>query len=289
VIGAAGDISCSPADADWNGGAGDSNGCKESATAALMSGGQLGGSQLSAVLPLGDDQYEGGAAADFAAGYGPTWGALKPISYPVPGTHDYFTPAGVDYYDYFNGRGVVGGRAGNEGAGYYSFNLGGWHIVALNSNCDVLPGGCGAGSPEETWLKHDLSTDTAHCTLAYWNHPLFHSGEETGGEATQQMFTDLYNAHATLVLDGHEHQYERFAPQNPAGQADPTHGIVEIIDGTGGRSLEGFGAIAPNSLVRNNTTYGVLELTLLATSYSFRFVPAAGASFTDSGSGPCRN
>jgi hypothetical protein len=289
VIAAAGDISCSPGDADWSGGAGDANGCQEAATANLMSGGQLNGSNLSAVLPLGDEQYEGGATAEFAAGYGPTWGALKSISYPVPGEHDYFTPAGADYYDFFNGPGVVSGRAGNEGAGYYSFNLGGWHIVALNSECELLPGGCGAGSPEETWLKHDLSADSAHCTLAYWNQPVFYSGSETGGEAMKQMFTDLYNAHATLVLNGHEHQYERFAPQNANGQSDPTHGIVEIVDGTGGRSLEQFGTVAPNSLVRNNTTYGVLELTLLATSYNFRFVPAAGGSFTDAGSGPCRN
>lgn len=289
VIAAAGDIACSPANPDWNGGTGDANGCQESATAGLMSGGHLAGSELSAVLPLGDEQYDGGTAAEFAASYDPTWGGFKAMSYPVPGNHEYFTPAAVDFFDYFNGGGTISGRAGNDGAGYYSYNLGGWHIIALNSNCDLLPGGCGLGSPEEAWLRRDLSRDFAHCTLAYWHHPLYYSGEETGGEAMRQMFTDLYNAHATLVVNGHEHQYERFAAQNPTGQADPTHGIVEIIDGTGGRSLEDFGTVARNSLVRNNTTYGVLELTLFPTSYSFRFVPVDGGTFTDSGSGPCRN
>jgi acid phosphatase type 7 len=130
--------------------------------------------------------------------------------------------------------------AGNAGAGYYSMNLGSWHLIALNSNCAFVPVGCGAGSPEEQWLEQDLANDHAACTLAYWHHPLFHSGGELGGDAMKQIYTDLYNAHATLVLNGHEHQYERFAPQDPNGNLDTARGVVEFVVGTGGRDLEDF-------------------------------------------------
>jgi len=295
VIAAAGDIACGSSDADFNGGAGDANGCQESATAQLING-EIKDLPLSAVLPLGDDQYEQATMSDFTAGYDPTWGAFKSISYPVPGNHEYYTPSALGYFDYFNGQGNVSGIAGNTGAGWYSFNVGAWHVIALNSNCElnsvdeeVIPGGCGAGSPEEQWLEQDLAGDHAACTLAYWHHPLFHSGNEPGGDAMKQMFTDLYNAHATLVLNGHEHQYERFAPQDPNGNLDPTNGIVEFVVGTGGRNLESFGTIAANSVARNNTNYGVLQLTLHPTSYDFQFVPQSGGTFTDSGSGKCRN
>src|SRR5579884_2236707 len=212
------------------------------------------------------------------------------------GNHEYYTPSALGYFDYFNGQGNVSGIAGNTGAGWYSFNVGAWHVIALNSNCElnsvdeeVIPGGCGAGSPEEQWLEQDLAGDHAACTLAYWHHPLFHSGNEPGGDAMKQMFTDLYNAHATLVLNAHEHQYERFAPQDPNGNLDPTNGIVEFVVGTGGRNLESFGTIAANSVARNNTNYGGLQLTLHPTSYDFQFVPQSGGTFTDSGSGKCRN
>ncbi|MHB8695736.1 MAG: LamG-like jellyroll fold domain-containing protein [Solirubrobacteraceae bacterium] len=288
VIAAAGDIACAPNNVDFNNGTGDANGCQEAATANLMSGNQLQGQPLSAILTLGDDQYDSGTLSEFGGGYAPTWGVFKNITYPIPGNHEFNTPAAIDYYDYFNGTGNTTGVAGNAGAGYYSFDVGTWHVVALNSNCNLIPGGCGAGSPEEQWLQKDLSASTSPCTLAYWHHPLFHSGAETGGDAMSQIYSDLYAAHATLVLNGHEHQYERFAPEDPSGKFDPLHGIVEIIAGTGGRSLEGFPTVAANSLVRNNTTYGILELTLMPTSYSFKLVPASGGTFTDSGSRPCR-
>ncbi|MFL6113099.1 MAG: LamG-like jellyroll fold domain-containing protein, partial [Catenulispora sp.] len=289
TVAAAGDIACDPTSADFNAAAGDAVGCQQAATAQLMSGNQLMGQPLSAVLTLGDNVYEDGTAAAFSASYNPTWGLYRNITYPVPGNHDYHTAAGIDYYDYYNGAGALSGRAGNEGAGYYSFNVGSWHVIALNSNCTELPGGCGLGSPQEQWLAQDLANDRAACTLAYWHHPLFHSGGEGGGELTQQMFTDLYNAHATLVVNGHEHQYERFAPQDPIGHPDPVHGIAEVIAGTGGKDLEDFGPTAPNSVAQNDTTFGVLSLGLHAASYDFQFVPAAGGTFTDSGSGQCRN
>jgi hypothetical protein len=290
VIAAAGDIACSPSDPDFNAGRGDASGCQEQATAALMSGGQLGGVALSAILPLGDDQYDVGALSDFMQSFGPTWGANRGLLHPVTGNHEYLTPAALGYFDYFNGPGVVGGASGNRGAGYYSFNVGSWHLVALNSNCGVLPDGCAAGSAQEQWLKNDLSAaKKTHCILAYWHHPIYTSGPEEAATVMAPMWGDLYNAHATLVLNGHDHQYERFAPQNQNGQADAAHGITEFIAGTGGRNLVGFTSLAANSLVRDASSYGVLQLTLHATSYSWQFVPTAGGTLSDSGSGACRN
>jgi hypothetical protein len=284
---AAGDIACSPSDPDFNGGNGDAAGCMELSTSNLMAGNYIGGNPIAAVLPLGDEQYDNATLSEFNGSYGPSWGRVNALSHPVPGNHEYYTSGASGYYDYFDGVGRSTGPAGDRTKGYYSYNVGTWHLIALNSNCAAI-GGCGAGSPEERWLLSDLSANaSAVCTLAYWHHPLFHSGTETGGDAMKQLFTDLYNANADVVLNGHEHQYERFAPQKPTAASQPNGGIREFIVGTGGKSLESFGTTAANSEVRNSTTYGVLRLILHPTSYDWQFIPSAGGSFTDSGTTSC--
>jgi len=234
-----------------------------------------------AVLLLGDNQYENGALAKYLASYDPTWGRLKAITRPAPGNHEYVTANAQGYYDYF------GTAAANPAQGWYGFDLGGWHLVALNSNCTAI-GGCGAASMQGQWLAADLAAHSGICTLAYWHHPRFNSGAAHGNNLDVAPFWDaLYQYNADVILNGHEHVYERFAPQNPSGVADNANGIREFIVGTGGRSHYTFGTIQPNSEVRNGTTYGVLKLTLRATGYDWQFVPVAGGSFTDSGSGTC--
>jgi Calcineurin-like phosphoesterase len=234
------------------------------------------------VAPLGDLIAENGVPADFVNCYGPTWGKYKSRSRPTVGNHEDTGAVATAYYAYF------GALAGPPGKGYYSYDLGTWHIVVLNANCADVPGGCGTGSPQEMWLRADLAAHPAHCILAYWHEPLFTSGAVHSGYTTIRPFwQDLYNAGAEIVLNGHNHQYERFAPQTPTGAADPAHGIREFVVGTGGVSHYPFGTIQPNSEVRNDTTYGVLKLTLNPGSYSWKFLPVAGQTFTDSGTGTC--
>jgi 3',5'-cyclic AMP phosphodiesterase CpdA len=217
---------------------------------------------------------------------------VKSLIRPVLGNHDYHSgplpgtdcdPAGQPsgYFRYF------GAAAGPPNAGYYSFELGGWHFVALNSNCAAV-GGCGAGSAQETWLRADLAAHPARCTLAFMHHPRFSSSYEQGKNThLDAIWRALYAARVELVLAGHDHVYERFAPQDPTGRADP-NGIRQFVVGTGGFSHHPFFAVQPNSEVRNNTSFGVLRLTLRGAGYDWRFVAAAGGSFTDSGSGSCR-
>jgi hypothetical protein len=173
--------------------------------------------------------------------------------------------------------------AGEAGKGYYSYDLGEWHIIVINSVIAV-----GAGSPQEQWLRADLAAHPATCTLAYWHYPRFSSGTVHGSDpAMQPLWQALYDYGADVVLAGHEHNYERFAPQDPSGSADPARGIRQFVIGTGGYSLYPFGAPIANSEVRNNDTYGVLKLTLHPTSYSWEFIPEAGGTFRDSGDAPC--
>ncbi len=245
----------------------------DQATAALLDG--LPGS----VVTLGDNAYESGTAAEFANCYGPTWGRQLTRTHPAAGNHDYVTAGAAGYYGYF------GAAAGNSTQGYYSYDLGAWHLVALNSNC-VAIGGCGAGSPQETWLRADLAAHPAACTLAYWHHPLFSSGLNGNQSFMQPIFQALYDARADIVLSGHDHDYERFALQTPAGVADPV-GIREFVVGTGGRSLNPFNRPISNSEVRNFDAYGVLMLTLHPSGYDWQFLPEAGKTFSDSGSGSC--
>ncbi len=257
--------------------AGDISTCSntnDTATADLIK------SRPGTVVALGDLAYENGTAAMFANCYNPTWGQFKNRTRPVPGNHEYNTAGATPYYDYF------GAAAGPRGRGYYSYEVGSWHVVALNSECSDI-GGCSAGSPQERWLRADLAAHPAQCTLAYIHDPLFSSGRTHDGvERIRPLFEALHDNHADVVLAGHEHNYERFAPQTPARVASPT-GIREFVVGTGGKSHYGFGAISPNSEVRNSTAYGVLELTLAQGSYSWKFLPIAGQTFTDAGSGTC--
>jgi hypothetical protein len=274
VIGAAGDIACDPGDGRFNGGAGIAGACRELYTSNI-----LFGSDLAAVLPLGDDQYEDATQWKFMQSYDASWGRLMSLTRPIPGNHEYLTQNAAGYYGYF------GSRAGDSTKGYYSYDIGAWHIIALNSECANI-GGCGAGSPEEVWLRNDLATHTNFCTLAYWHRPRFSSGFNGGNVSFSTWWTDLYNAGADVVLNGHDHDYERFAPQNPSHVATSI-GIREFVVGTGGAEHTPFTASSANSQVFNANTFGALKLTLHPTGYNWQFVPEAGRAFTDSGSGPC--
>ena len=218
---------------------------------------------------------------DFERCYGPTWGHFKARTRPAIGNHEYDAKDAAGYFGYF------GPRAGSNGKGYYSYELGCWHVVVLNANCSEIPGGCAAGSPEETWLRSDLQVHPAHCIVAYFHQPLFSSSEVGNDPAVKPFWEDLYRAGAALVINGHAHDYERFAPQDPDGVVDPTRGILEIIAGTGGKDHAHFIHIDPNSIVRDNTAFGVLKLTLYPGRYDWKFIPAAGFTFTDWGSGLC--
>jgi calcineurin-like phosphoesterase family protein len=236
--------------------------------------------QAGTVITLGDNAYDSGSTSEYANCYDPTWGRAKARTHPAPGNHEYNTAGATGYYGYF------GAAAGDPETGYYSYDLGSWHLIALNSNCSAI-GGCGAGSPQEQWLRADLAAHPTDCTLAYWHHPRFSSGEHGDSSNVQGLWQALYDYGAELVLVGHDHDYERFAPMNASGDADPTFGVREIVVGTGGRSHYAFGSTQPNSEVRNNTAWGILKLTLRSNSYDWQFLPVAGQTFSDSGSTAC--
>ncbi|OLE09740.1 MAG: alkaline phosphatase, partial [Cyanobacteria bacterium 13_1_40CM_2_61_4] len=238
---------------------------------------------LSGVLTLGDEQYQNGALSDFNNSYDKSWGRVKSITHPAVGNHEYQTTGAAGYFDYFNGVGNQTGPAGDRSKGYYSFDIGTWHLIALNSSDQCTIVSCTLGSPQETWLKADLAAHANFCTLAYWHHPSFNSGNGGNLSAMQPELQDLYNANADVILGGHAHDYERFAPQNPSGQLDNARGIRQFVVGTGGAFFTALGTTKPNSQVRQNDTYGVLKLTLHPTSYDWQFVPEAGKTFTDSG------
>jgi calcineurin-like phosphoesterase family protein len=282
VIAAAGDIACDPTESSFNDGLGTSGSCRQKYTSDLLLG-----TGLTRVLTLGDAQYENGALEKFQLSYDQSWGRVRGITAPVPGNHEYSTGGATGYFDYFNGLGNSTGPAGDRTRGYYSYNLGAWHLIALNSNCSQV-GGCGAGSPQEQWLRSDLTANTAACTLAYWHHPLFSSGVYSPGiSATRPLFQALYDYGADVVLNGHDHNYERFAPQDPAGSLDLARGIREFIVGTGGRGHNLQGTPIPNSEVRNSDSFGVLRLTLHPNGFDWQFAPEAGKTFTDAGNDSC--
>jgi hypothetical protein len=260
-------------------GAGDIASCSstgDEATATVLDG--IAGT----VFTLGDNAYSNGTATEYTNCYGPSWGRHLARTRPSPGNHEYNTLDATGYYGYF------GSAAGDPTKGYYSYDLGAWHIIVLNSNSSCTTISCAAGSAQDTWLRADLAAHSNVCTLAYWHHPRFNSGASHGNNTAVANFWDaLYLYGADVILNGHEHVYERFAPQTPAAVADPTTGIRQFTVGTGGVSHYTFGTIQPNSEVRNATAYGVLKLTLHATSYDWQFVPVAGATFTDSGTGSC--
>jgi len=263
-------------------GAGDIANCsrtQDESTAQLLDG--ISGT----VFTLGDDAYPDGTLAQFTDCYGPTWGRHKNRTRPSPGNHDYHTAGAAGYYTYFGAAASpLDTNCTSDCKGYYSYNLGAWHIIALNSEIDHA-----TGSVQEQWLRADLAGNQSMCTLTYWHKPRFSSGRHGNNSGVQPFWQALYDYGADVVLSGHDHTYERFTPQSPTGQADPTRGIREFVVGTGGAGLYPFPAIQPNSEVRENTTWGVLKLTLHATSYNWEFVPIAGQTFTDSGSANCVN
>jgi hypothetical protein len=229
------------------------------------------------VFTAGDNSNETGSSANYTNCVAKSWGVFKSRIHPVPGNHDYMTSGAGPYYAFF------GAAAGTAGKGYYSYNLSNnWHVVALNVLCSEV-GGCGAGSPEETWLKADLAANVGKHFIAIWHIPSFSSGGAHGNNSSyRSWWNDLYAAHAEIVINGHDHDYERFALQSPSGAADP-NGIREFVSGTGGAGQRSFGTIRANSQVRSTGTFGVLQLTLHAGSYSWQFIPVAGKTFTDSG------
>ncbi|HEX2191798.1 MAG TPA: metallophosphoesterase [Acidimicrobiales bacterium] len=247
----------------------------DEATAALLDARPAG-----VVATLGDNVYDSGTPREFAECYAPTWGRHKDRTRPAPGNHDYDTTHAAGYFGYF------GAAAGDPTKGYYSYDLGAWHVIVLNSNCPSTS--CEVGGSQERWLRTDLAASGASCTLAYWHHPPFSSGSTHGSDdAVAPLFRALYEAGAELVLAGHEHNYERFAPLAPSGKVDPARGIRTFVVGTGGRSLYGFGSPHPGSEARNRDAFGILALDLEAGGYRWEFVPQAGKTFTDSGSGTC--
>jgi hypothetical protein len=266
VLVAAGDIACAPDDETT------ALRCQHAATARLLSGATV-------VAPLGDLQYPSGTLGTFLASYAPTWGVYDAIARPVPGNHEYQTSRAGGYFDYF------GSIAGTRDAGYYSYDLGAWHVVALNSNCRRI-GGCGTDSAQKEWLRGDLAATDQPCILAYWHHPRFSSGKHGGSERTQGFWRVLYRYGADVVLNGHDHHYERFALQTPDGDAS-SDGIRQFVVGTGGASLRPIETVAANSEVRDANTFGVLNLTLMSSGYSWEFAPIAASSFSDSGTTTC--
>jgi 3',5'-cyclic AMP phosphodiesterase CpdA len=233
------------------------------------------------VFTLGDNVYPNGTAVQFERCYAPSWGRHKARTRPVPGNHDYRVAGAEAYYAYF------GASAGDPKKGYYSYDVGAWHVIVVNSNCGEI-GGCKAGSAQEKWIREDLAAHPTPCAVAMWHHPRFSSGTEHGNDAgMRDIWRALQQAGVDLALTGHEHNYERFAPQDAEGKPDPEHGIREFVVGTGGKSLYPFGASLPTTEVRNNTTYGVLKLTLHPESYDWEFVPVEGGSFADSGTARC--
>jgi hypothetical protein len=232
------------------------------------------------VVAIGDLAYPDGTAENFKC-YDKTWGRVKNRTRPAPGNHEFHSQGATYYFEYF------GKEAGDPKEGFYSYDLGAWHIVSLNSEC-VEIGGCNEGSREEKWLRADLAAHPATCTLAYFHKPLFSSGGAHGdAPEIRPLYQALYDANADVILSGHDHDYERFAPQDPNGKLDRARGIREFVVGTGGKNHRPFGAPEATSEVRDTTTFGVLKLTLRPTGYDWKFIPEAGKSFTDSGSDIC--
>jgi hypothetical protein len=250
-------------------GAGDISTCDNSndeATAKLLD--NISGT----VFTAGDNAYPGGTYTQFTNCYHPTWGRHKSRTKPVPGNHEYNTSGAAGYFKYFSNT-----------PSYYAYNLGDWRIYALNSEIDVS-----STSAQAKWLKNDLTANPKRCVLAYWHKPRWSSGSHYGSNSKYQtLWKTLYDAGAELVISGHEHHYERFKEMNASGTAS-SPGLREFVVGTGGASHYSFGSILSTSQVRNSSTYGVLKLTLNSTSYSWKFIPVAGKTFTDSGTTNCR-
>ncbi|NQU37322.1 MAG: metallophosphoesterase, partial [Actinobacteria bacterium] len=284
VIAAAGDNACAPGDGDFNDGLGDNGRCFHKYVADTI---YSDFDNVDRVLPLGDIQYESGAYSDFLTSYHQSWAKLRSKTSPVLGNHE---SNGNGYFDYFNGVGMTSGVAGTRGEGWYSFETGdaantGWHIVALNSEC----AGEVCNAEQLAWLEAELTTSKKPCTLAYWHKPRFSSGAHGDAVSLAPLWDLIHRYGGEIVLSGHDHNYERFAPQNTAGEVDPAFGVRQFVVGTGGKGFRSINP-GPNSEASNADTHGFLELTLQANSYDWRFVPAlqnGNGTFTDSGTRAC--
>jgi Bacterial Ig domain/RTX calcium-binding nonapeptide repeat (4 copies)/Calcineurin-like phosphoesterase len=259
--------------------AGDIAGCNsqgDEATAAILDG------QEGIIATLGDNAYPAGTLEDFALCYEPSWGRHKTRTRPTPGNHEYRTPGAAGYFAYF------GVAAGQPGEGYYSYDLGSWHVLALNSQLCFMSG-CGPGSPQEQWLRKDLAAHPAACTLAYWHHPRFSSGRLPQLSVTEPFWKALYEHGADVIVSGHDHIYERLAPQTPIGDHNAIYGVRQFTVGTGGHSHSFVWAPLTTSEAVNGDAFGVLKLTLRPEGYDWVFLPEPGRMFTDSGSGRCHD
>ena len=276
VVAAAGDIACDPSDSDFGGE--DPTQCQERATTDLLV-------EADAVIPLGDLQYPDGALDSYDQGYDPTWGKFADETYPAPGNHDYHVAGAEGYFDYWASKDRP---IGPSRSGYYSWDLGSWHLIALNSNCDEVA--CDEGSPQNDFLEQDLASTTQRCILAYWHHPLFNSGEQHGDSTpsgAEAFWQDLSAAGADVVLNGHEHNYQRYGKQDLQGQAT-SDGIREFVVGTGGKSHYGLlDEKDANYETGNATDFGVLLLYLGDDSYSWSFMAVSGAVLDAGGPVAC--
>ena len=269
IIGAAGDIACPPGQGRTR-----PNACGMESTAKVLEA-----IRPDAVLTLGDNQYPSGSRADFEASYADTWGAYRKITFPVPGNHEYETPGAQGYFAYF------GKRAGEPDKGYYSYDLGAWHLIALNSECHQI-GGCGDSDPQARWLRDDLEAHPRTCVLAYWHRPRFSSGMHGDDHDLDALWRTLAGARADVILAGHDHDYERFTPMNADGEADP-EGVMQFVAGTGGASHYKFRNPKPTSKVRISGRHGVLRLQLTEQAYAWEFTAAPKGEVLDSGNGQC--
>src|SRR6185503_7504917 len=242
-----------------------------------QSGAVLDGQQ-GVVLALGDNAYSDGTLAEYQNCYDSNWGRQKSRTRPTSGNHDYNTPGGAGYYAYF------GAAAGDPATGWYSYTLGSWFILSLNSQVDMY-----VGSPQEQWLRQQLAAHPNQCVLAYWHYPRWTTIlNRTTLDAVKPLWDALYEYGADVILNGHDHAYQRWVPQTPAGAVDNNFGIPEFAVGTGGgEGLYQLGPNAPNTAVRNNTTFGVIKFTLRNGGYDWQFLPVAGQTFTDAGSANC--
>jgi hypothetical protein len=229
------------------------------------------------VFTAGDNSQDSGGWDQYVNCFETSWGRFKNRLHPSPGNHDYYTDSGQAYFSYF------GESAGDQGEGYYSYNLGEWHIVSLNSNCP--DGDCGRESAQVKWLNSDLAASGARCTLIYWHHPRWSSGLHGSSDVVAEFWNAAVAYGAEVVVNGHDHQYERFAPMDQEGNWNP-EGVREFIVGTGGADLREFGIIVANSEVQNNLTHGIIKFTLNSGSYEWEFLPTSG-DFRDAGSGEC--
>ena len=287
-IAAAGDIACKPDGRYFDGS--NVSFCQFRSVAQAISD-EVAAGTVNRVLTLGDDQYHSGSSSEFQNSYDLSWGAFNSLTSPGVGNHEWLTPNAQGFLDYFSAT----TPQISLGHYYYSYDLGTWHVIVLDSDCTNLPGspsnpdnGCVRHSPQMDWLENDLANDSATCTLAYWHHPRFSSGETGDIVKTRPFWVALYAAGADVILTAHRHMYERFAPQDPEGNLDQQNGIVEFVAGTGGAD---HGVIQnpldPNEIVRDNTSVGYLHMDLEPGGYAYRFASVADGSFSDTGTGTC--